>query len=316
VPIDPITLAEWAAASQAILFVSKAPGSTLEAGKVNLLDTSGGPAAFILPDPAVTRDPVVAKRVGVGDATISVGGGTIDGAATNVLVVDQEACTYTPLAPDYRATAGFGTPTAPTAHASTHESGGSDEISVAGLTGLLATPQTPTAHASTHESGGSDELAVTALGGFPGGTTDFLRADGSFAAPAGGGGGSSFFMFGARAIGTSVSTRYLFPSYADALAHLSPVQLEVPAGTPAFSAVRINVRHNNPSPGGTETITYTLRVNGVATALAVTVLQTAASGSASAVVAIPAGALVDIEVTKSGGLGNAPDDVVCLVELA
>ena len=35
-------------------------------------------------------------------------------------------------------------------HGPTHESGGADEISVAGLFGLLATPQTPAAHATTH----------------------------------------------------------------------------------------------------------------------------------------------------------------------
>lgn len=38
-------------------------------------------------------------------------------------------------------------------------------------------------HASSHHAGGSDALSVLALGGYPGGTTDFLRADGSFAAP-------------------------------------------------------------------------------------------------------------------------------------
>lgn len=44
------------------------------------------------------------------------------------------------------------------------------------------------AHATTHEVGGGDEVDVTALDGFPGGTTLFLRADGSFAVPAGGSG--------------------------------------------------------------------------------------------------------------------------------
>jgi len=43
-------------------------------------------------------------------------------------------------------------------HASRHENGGADEISVAGLSGLLADPQTPTAHASTHITSGSDEI--------------------------------------------------------------------------------------------------------------------------------------------------------------
>lgn len=48
---------------------------------------------------------------------------------------------------------------------------------------------TPDAHAASHEDGGSDELDVTSLGGFPGGSTDFLREDGIWAAPPGGGGG-------------------------------------------------------------------------------------------------------------------------------
>lgn len=38
-------------------------------------------------------------------------------------------------------------------------------------------------HASSHEDGGTDEIDVTTLAGYPGGTTDFLRADGSFALP-------------------------------------------------------------------------------------------------------------------------------------
>lgn len=93
------------------------------------------------------------------------------------------------------------------AHAITHQNGGSDEISVSGLSGTLADPQTPATHAASHKSAGADaikldELAaptdVTTLDAdttkhglmkkFPGGTTNFLRADGSFAAPPGGGG--------------------------------------------------------------------------------------------------------------------------------
>lgn len=73
-------------------------------------------------------------------------------------------------------------------HAATHENGGSDEISVAGLSGLLADPQTPiigggandavagndprlsdartpTAHAASHQNGGGDEISVAGLSG-------------------------------------------------------------------------------------------------------------------------------------------------------
>jgi len=40
----------------------------------------------------------------------------------------------------------------------------------------------PAAHHLTHAAAGSDPVTVTALAGFPGGTTSFLRADGTFAA--------------------------------------------------------------------------------------------------------------------------------------
>lgn len=89
------------------------------------------------------------------------------------------------------------------AHHTTHENGGSDEISVAGLSGLLADGQTPLAHATSHKSGGSDsikldELAaptdVTTLNAsasrhgllrkLDGVTTHFLRGDGSWSIPA------------------------------------------------------------------------------------------------------------------------------------
>lgn len=42
-------------------------------------------------------------------------------------------------------------------------------------------------HTSSHSSGGNDEIDITDLGGFPGGTTTFLRADGDFATPPGSG---------------------------------------------------------------------------------------------------------------------------------
>jgi hypothetical protein len=100
----------------------------------------------------------------------------------------------------------------PNAHASSHQNAGSDEINVAGLSGQLADPQppiigagatqavagndarltdarTPALHAASHAAAASDALSILALAGFPGGTTNYLRADGSFAAPPGGGGG-------------------------------------------------------------------------------------------------------------------------------
>ena len=61
-------------------------------------------------------------------------------------------------------TAGGG---APPAHASSHQNGGGDEISVAGLSGLLADGQTPLTHKTAHQDGGSDEISIEGLAGEP-----------------------------------------------------------------------------------------------------------------------------------------------------
>lgn len=50
----------------------------------------------------------------------------------------------------------------------------------------LSTVYAASTHASRHQAGGADALDITSLPGFPGGTANFLRADASFAAPAGG----------------------------------------------------------------------------------------------------------------------------------
>lgn len=42
----------------------------------------------------------------------------------------------------------------------------------------------PRLHALTHAAGGTDPVTITTLAGYPGGATNFLRADGTFAAPA------------------------------------------------------------------------------------------------------------------------------------
>lgn len=49
--------------------------------------------------------------------------------------------------------------TVPGAHKATHEDGGDDEISIAGLSGLTATQQTPAGHHARHEPGGDDVLS-------------------------------------------------------------------------------------------------------------------------------------------------------------
>ena len=53
----------------------------------------------------------------------------------------------------------------PSLHRSSHQNGGSDEISVLGLSGLLADAQTALLHKVSHQDGGNDELNVAGLAG-------------------------------------------------------------------------------------------------------------------------------------------------------
>lgn len=51
----------------------------------------------------------------------------------------------------------------PPVHASSHQNGGGDEISVAGLSGELADAQPPKTHASSHQSSGTDAIKLDDL---------------------------------------------------------------------------------------------------------------------------------------------------------
>lgn len=50
-------------------------------------------------------------------------------------------------------------------HASQHQYGGADELSVEDLPGVLADPQTAAAHVASHQVGGSDQLSLDGLSG-------------------------------------------------------------------------------------------------------------------------------------------------------
>jgi hypothetical protein len=71
------------------------------------------------------------------------------------------------------------------------------------------------------------------------------------------------------------------------------------------------VRHNDPGGSGA-TITYTVRVNGAPTAITIGLASTAASAADTTnSVAVVAGDIVDIEVTKAAvaGAGNRRPEV-------
>lgn len=76
------------------------------------------------------------------------------GGGSNVVVCADQGSTWAALAVSGGA---------PAAHASTHQDAGSDEISVAGLSGLLATAQTPAAHSHTAVGDVDGDLATLDL---------------------------------------------------------------------------------------------------------------------------------------------------------
>jgi hypothetical protein len=77
------------------------------------------------------------------------------------------------------------------------------------------------------------------------------------------------------------------------------------------------LRHNSPALSAVP-ITYTVRLNNVATALLVKIAANVADGSDLVdAVAGAQGDLVDIEVTKGGVLmGGSPHQIIASVELA
>lgn len=91
-------------------------------------------------------------------------------------VADNDVLTYDSGTSTWGPAAGGG---APSTHHTTHEDGGGDEISVAGLSGLLADAQTPLGHHTSHEDGGADEVKVDDLPTVETETTKVLQPDGA-----------------------------------------------------------------------------------------------------------------------------------------
>ena len=118
--------------------------------------------------------------------------------------------------------------------------------------------------------------------------------------------------WGVNTLAQTTTTRYLTP-FGQGAAQTFATQYRVPrAGT-----IR-NMRVHTNLPGGNGFgILYTLRVNGVATALAVTLASDVSDGSELATsVVVAAGDLIDIEVTKAADVGATIGRIVCSMEFA
>jgi hypothetical protein len=108
-------------------------------------------------------------------------------------------------------------------------------------------------------------------------------------------------IWGNDNIAASPTTRYLVSGWDALLAPTAPRRYRVArAGT--LSEMRA---HHNAPGGNGNTVTYTLTVNGVPTALTVSMASTAADGTDLAnSVAVAAGDLLGIEVTKGAAIGS------------
>lgn len=112
-------------------------------------------------------------------------------------------------------------------------------------------------------------------------------------------------QWGNTNVGASTASRLLDPGFEDRLAPLLASGTGTRLRMPRAGTLRnLYVQHN--TPGGTgATVTYTVRVNGVVTALAVSLASTATTASDMvSAVAVAAGDLVDIEVTKGAVIGT------------
>jgi len=125
--------------------------------------------------------------------------------------------------------------------------------------------------------------------------------------------GCAVVHWGNSLVSTTTTTRYLTPGYEAAIAPTTVVQWRVP-----FSGVikNLRVQHNTPAGNG-NVIVYTVRINGVASTLTVSLASTASNGSDTANSAVvAAGDLVDIAITKAAGVATSPGDVMASVDVS
>jgi hypothetical protein len=121
------------------------------------------------------------------------------------------------------------------------------------------------------------------------------------------------FVWGANSLLASTAARYLHPYNSFSNAPTVAIQIRCyRAGTLA----NMRVRHRAVGASA-NIITYTLRKNGVATTLTASIAANDATLNTQDLVnsvAVAAGDLLDIEVTKSGVIGNSPSDITLTME--
>ena len=127
----------------------------------------------------------------------------------------------------------------------------------------------------------------------------------------GGAGVTSVLGWGAGSIGSTITTRYLYPWYSEQLAEVGEVGIRVPR-----RGVLKNLRilHTIPSGNGA-TISYIVRVGGLDSLVQVNLASTAVSGdNIIDSVNVLQGDLVSIKVEKPLNILSSPRNVVVTAE--
>lgn len=163
-------------------------------------------------------------------------------------------------------------------------------------------------HAHGDRGGGTLHALTTAfVAGFMS-PADFLKLAGIQPGAA-----ADILIFGSDSVASTVTTRFLTPGFNFSIAPTTAVQFRLPHGGVMRN---LRVRQNVPAGNGNQLV-YTLRVNGVATLLSVSMASTAADASDLVnTIAVVAGDLVDLRVTKALGIGTTPGQITAAFEVA
>lgn len=122
----------------------------------------------------------------------------------------------------------------------------------------------------------------------------------------GSGSNGSVILFGNSAINDVVSPQVLSPGYSDTVASTLTQAFSSP-GPGTYS--KFKVVQNLPS-GTPIVISYTVFINGIATALTITVNSSSSGGSSVATVAVSENDLVEVRVTNGIASGGSPFKIV------
>jgi len=245
---------------------------------------------------------------------IAIGDAAAEGVATSFARSDHQHAVSNPAAPVNvtKAAAAIGTSGEPARADHKHDVTTAAAIELTDSTNAegTATSLARSDHTHSHgaRGGGTLHALATALANGFLSAADFskLAAIAAEAAPA-------VLTWGAGSVTATTTTRYLFPGFDSGTAQTSAIRFRVPRA----GKIRKMRVHHNVTAGNGNAIVYTLRVEGAASALTVSLASTASEGADNVnSVAVANDDLIDIEVTKAASIGTTPGDIMVTVEFA